>query len=73
MKKYSWEDFENLTQYVTSCSDPNDPVLIQREQIINYFINNPKELMENGIFHRLGYNEEKIIKALKTGIVPFSF
>lgn len=68
MSKYSWEDFEKLTQFVNSSSDskiPTDPINIERQSIIDYFINNPKELAENGIFHEMGYDEDSIVRILK--------
>ena len=68
MIKYTWKDFEKLTQFVNSSSDskiPTDPINIERQSIIDYFINNPKELAENGIFHEMGYDEDSIVRILK--------
>lgn len=68
MKKYTYLDFEELRKCIGSMtppSDPNDPMNVKRADIINYFIEHPKELADNGIFHYLGYSEERIVQVLK--------
>lgn len=75
-EKYTWEDFERISKEMnTSRSfDENEPILIERQHMLDYFIEHPEELMEHGVFHEKGFDRETVIKILKGEIlIPIIF
>lgn len=74
MAEYIWEDFEKLTIEVCTSTDPNDPFIVQRREIIDRFKKHPEKLQDGGICKRMWYTTDEIKDILsgKRGH-PFSF
>lgn len=66
-KKYTWEDFERMREEMltTRGFSSDEPILIERQRMIDYFVEQPEELMEYGEFHERGYDRETVIGILK--------
>lgn len=66
-KKYTWEDFERMREEMltTRGFSSDEPILIERQHMIDYFVEHPEELMEYGVFHEKGYDRETVIGILK--------
>lgn len=51
---------------ITSRSfNSDESILIERQRMIEYFVEHPEELMEHGEFHERGYDRETVIGILK--------
>ena len=66
-KKYTWEDFERMREEMltTRGFSSDEPILIERQRMIDYFVEHPEKLMEYGEFHERGYDRETVIGILK--------
>ena len=66
-EKYTWEDFERMREEMltTRGFSSDEPILIEHQRIIDYFVEHPEELMEHGEFHEKGYDRETVIGILK--------
>lgn len=66
-EKYTWEDFERLREEMltTRGFSSDEPILIERQRRIDYFVEYPEKLMEYGVFHEKGYDRETVIGILK--------
>lgn len=66
-EKYTWEDFERMREEMltTRCFSSDEPILIERQRMIDYFVEHPEELMEYGVFQEKGYDRETVIGILK--------
>lgn len=66
-EKYTWDDFERMREEMltTRCFSSDEPILIERQRMIDYFVEHPEELMEHGEFRERGYDRDTVIGIIK--------